>query len=245
LEKWQEALKNWDDWVRSIADTKATISAKYGDIDKLLVLGKPVWKIERNGDSTTIRIKHNKAYDTLSDAYDEIEEIGNEFLFDKIGLYPHSFLYEQFFSYWIDSISPELREYSDLMCFLQLRINEADTPNISHYSKLVTRQGKKVIVDSIAWQRGKVSRAEAAKQLLQIKWASPSELKTPKGRPKAGDRLDCESLVCLILRDFQGLKLKEIAAIFGWKPPESVYKGKTNISRTVSNRIERVRRLLG
>jgi len=181
LEKWQEALTNYcAGWRKGVSASRKSILKKYGDLNKLVIKGRPVLKRESSASEVKIRIRSNKHTDALHYINDEARETGNEFVTNIIGLRPKTLLHQIFVDYWISSVIPELGLEFDIQHFVA---GLTEGQPIEQKSVIEIQQGKKVIRDSISWIRGEVSLQDLAYELPYSNWPSYGEIEEEGALP--------------------------------------------------------------
>jgi hypothetical protein len=253
-EQWQKALEHWDAWDKSIKETRAKIEKEHGNISTLLERAKTIWP---EGVDDPLRLiqdaKKNREAKILWNLYDEVEDIGSMFIAKEIGLKSESWLHYIFLCHWIHSVIPELTQDYDPGYYLLEYLTEKEKTNVWPASRVMRKQGEFVIVDSVNWIRGKVSRSEIPTIIRDMKWPSSNRLlkRAAGGRPIEQDRIKAEAIVVALLKDKQGMKYREITQQFGWSEPESQYskpgtklKDGKLISQTAVNRVRLGREIL-
>jgi hypothetical protein len=244
-EKWQQALSHWDKWNRSIMKTRAKIEKEHGNISALLERAETIWP---EGVDDPIRLiqdaKRNKEAEILWNLYDEVENIGSEFVTKEIGLKSGSYLNYIFLNYWIHSVIPELTQDYDQGYYLLEYQAEADKRNVWPYSRVIRRPGKVVIIDNVNWIRGEVSPSEIPTIIGHMKWRSSARLlkRAAGGRPSEQNEADIEAVVCYVLGYKKGLTEGGIGRIFGWKTRNNDLN--KLVSRQVRKRLKRARELM-
>ena len=174
-----DKLKYLDIWIKSIEEMRAKIRREHGDLNQLLSRAETLWP-EDGGDSSDISLnpKRNKEAEILWNLYDEVHDIGAKFISAEIGLSPSSWFHHPFLDYWIHSVIPELTEDYDPEYYSEEYFLDRERVNVWYSSRVVRRQGKTQIIDSISWYRDKVGPRDIAEKLPDIKWptAPPRKL---------------------------------------------------------------------
>lgn len=254
-EKWQKALEHWDAWDRSIKETRANIEKEHGNISALLERAETVWPEEVDDPIRLIKdARRNKEAEILWNLYDEVQEIGSEFITKQIGLKPGSDFHYIFLNYWIHSVIPELTQDYDPDYYLPEYQAEAEKIKVWPHSRVIRRPGKKeVIIDSVKWIRGEVSPSEIPTLIGHMRWRSSDRLleRAVGGRPSEQDRIKAEAIVAALLKDKQGMTYRKITEQFGWSEPKSQYsrpgsklKDMKLMSQTAVNRVRLGRKIL-
>lgn len=215
-EKWQEALKHWDEWDKSIAGARVNIRNKYGNVSKLIARAKIEVKEERKENGhTNYTFILNDNMQTIWGIDDELMKAATDFISREIGLNPGSELHYLFENNWMRSAFPEFRHEADVDI----------EPEIEGYNPLrdITLESKRKkngkVINSISWYSGHVQPEEVARLLQKIKWPFEEHkvIHDGKGgRPKKSRELTLypEAIVCYLLKRKQKMTHKEIADIF-------------------------------
>ncbi len=256
-EKWQEAINKWDTWAKSVMNTAALMRNEHHNLRELI--DKSNKKHSKSLDGK-FEIAMNEEATELWLIVLDIHARGRNFVSDKIGLEPEQWLHRVFSEYWTNAILREMTK-----SFGKDYILEADSIELlSHIANVISEKRKPVwpdsktmrigreirIIDSISWERGKISREAVATELLNTKWESDSSvMRNGKGhRPIISRELvmDPEAIVCYILnkkvKGKKRLTQKELAIFFGKKIGKDSNRNPT--STTIRNRVKRGKYLI-
>lgn len=244
-EKWQEVIKHWEEWGKSLRETRNRIEKDYGNIANLSPQVRTESK-ENNDGSTNkyLKIRLNDDAIVWWRIDDEITETANKFVTERIGLSEEYILFYSFVDWWKASAFPKFAKGSNINGDTEM---EDSGKSIQLESKVVKIDNKYRIRNSISWYSGQVKFEELAHYLCKIKWPFKDDevLNTGKGgRPEKSknDIIYPEAIVCYLLNKKQRLKQAAIANLFDWK---THYDSYGNImSNTVRQRVEIGKRIL-
>jgi hypothetical protein len=244
-EQWQKALEHWGAWDKSIKRTRAKIEKEHGNISELLERAETIWPEGVDDPARLIQdAKMNKEAKVLWNLYDEVENIGSEFITKEIGLKSGLYLNYIFLNYWIHSVIPELTQDYEPDYYLPEYQAKADKRKVWPYSRVIRRPGKVVIIDSVNWIRGEISPSEIPALIGHMRWRSSDRLLkgAAGGRPSEQNKADMEAIVCYVLRCKKGLTEGGIGRIFDWQTRKNNYN--QLVSRQVRKRLKRAKDLI-
>lgn len=245
LEKWQEALRAWDEWKDSIAEAQAQIEINHGKLSELLMKAKIEVNEEIKGSSKQgFSFSVNDEMWVVWDIADELKKAADDFVSMEIGLHAASMLHSMFANYWVEVACPEIRQEVNV----ELDVETANPlRQVSVESKRVKYGNEYIVRNSISWHAGHVEPQEVIRFLQRIKWPFDESEVTREGkggRPPISRELKLypQAVVCFILNRRQKLTQSEIANLFDWcTHPDSYDKP---MSTTVRNRVKLGKKIL-
>ena len=181
--------------------------------------------------------------------YDEIVKMADDFVGNQMNLHTNSYLFYFFGNLWKECGFPEAMQNDEDNIEEAPQTDTRQSKKIWAERKVVRNRGKYRIVESIHWFHDSFEQGDVTRLLLKVKWPKTVDSMIPKakgGRPQLqkDSILYPQAVICAILKDKQGLTIKEIASIFGWKLQKDSYNNMT-ICNTVSHRIKLGRKIIG
>jgi hypothetical protein len=241
----KEILMKCDFWLNSIKQARSEIEAKHGDFAELV--SNSEFRIREEEGSFIFDM--NIEAQTLWNLYDQLVKMADDFVADQMNLHANSYLFYFFGDLWKECGFPEAMQ-NDEDCIEEVpQTDTRQSKKIWAERKVVRERGKYRIVDSVHWFHGSFEPGDVAKLLLKAKCSMTVDsmvLKAKRGRPQLqkDSILYPQAVICAILKDKQGLTIKEIASIFGWKLQKDTYENMT-ICNTASQRIKLGRKIIG